>query len=161
VARLAAALKVRLAYGEHCFGLDDFRDLITTGAASIAEPDVTICGGITEVAKIGALCEAFDVEVMPHCGGLTAIGLAANLHAAAALPACGLFEFDARAEQPLRDELVEDRPFSTDRIVDGRLAVPTGPGLGIHVVEEVLGEFPYFIDESIARSFPTYGTPHV
>ena len=161
VARLAAALNVPLAYGEQCFTIHDFRDLMVMRAAGIAEPDATICGGITEMTKIGALCESFGVDVMPHCGGLTAIGLAANLHAASVLPTCRLFEFDARAEQPLRDELVRGRPFGPEQIVEGRLPVPTGPGLGVEVVEDALARFPYSVDESIARSFPVYSTPHV
>lgn len=159
--RLAAEVRVPFAYGEHCSTIADFRDLILAGAASIVEPDATICGGITEMVNVGVLCETFGVELIPHCGGLTAIGLAANLHAAAALPSCRLFEYDARAEQPLRDKLARGAPLSLDTVNDGRLRIPTGPGLGIEIDEEVLTEYPYVINEQIARSFPTYGTPHV
>jgi hypothetical protein len=45
--------------------------------------------------------------------------------------------------------------------VDGCVAVPTGPGLGVEINEEVLKEFPYELDEKIARSFPVYATPHI
>ena len=161
VSRLAAELRVPLAYGEHCFTVHDFRDLITANAIGFAEPDATICGGITEMLRIAAVCDAFGIEVMPHCGGLTAVGLAANLHVAAALPACGLFEFDARAVQPLRDDLALARPFALDHVKDGRLSPPEGPGLGLEIVDEVLDEYPYHVNEEIARSFPIYATEHV
>jgi L-alanine-DL-glutamate epimerase-like enolase superfamily enzyme len=161
IARLAAKLQVPLAYGEHCSTLGDFRDLIAAEAVGIAEPDATICGGITEMIRIGVLCEAFGLDVIPHCGGLTAIGLAANLHAAAALPSCRYFEFDARPEQPLRDLMAAGAPFGLDKVTDGRMPIPSGPGLGVEINEEVFAAYPYRIDEQIARSFPAYGTPHV
>lgn len=161
IARLAAELQVPLAYGEHCFTVDDFRDLIVADAAGILQPDATICGGISEMVSVGVLCDTFGLDVIPHCGGLTAIGLAANLHAAAAIPSCRLFEFDARAQQPLRDLLAKGAPFRLDKVEDGCLRIPTDPGLGIEIDEDVLAEYPYAINEQIARSFPTYGTPHV
>jgi D-galactarolactone cycloisomerase len=161
ISRLAADVKVPLAYGEHCYTVDDFRDLITAEAVAIAQPDATMCGGITEMVAVGALCEAFGLDVIPHCGGLTAVGLAANLHAAAVLPSCRLFEFDARADQPLRDLLAAGAPFRLEKVHDGRLPIPTGPGLGIEVMEDVLAAYPYEINEPIARLFPVYGTPHV
>ena len=113
------------------------------------------------MSAVGALSETFGVDVIPHCGGLTAIGVAAGLQAAAALPSCRYFEFDSRRHQPLRDRLALGAPFSLDNVRDGRLAVPTGPGLGIEIDEDVLREYPYEINESVARSFPVYGTPHV
>lgn len=161
VRRVADASPLPLAYGEHAFTVGGFRELIVRGRVRVVEPDVTTCGGIGEARKVAALAEAHGVELVPHCGGLTAIGMAANLHFAASLPHAPLFEYDGRSHQPLRDELDPAAPFAIDAIDDGRLPVPSGPGLGVTVDETVFDRYPYEIDEGIARSFPTYATPHI
>ena len=51
----------------------------------IAQPDIAACGGISEFLKICALASTFGVTVIPHVWG-SAVGLAAGLHAVAALP---------------------------------------------------------------------------
>jgi D-galactarolactone cycloisomerase len=161
LARVAAASPVPLAYGEHSFTIHDFRELITRQIARILTPDATICGGISTSLEVGKLAHTFGHHVEPHCGGLTAVGMAANLHVAAAMPSIDIFEFDSREEQPLRDELPTEPIFALDRIVDGRMPVPTGPGLGIEVDEAVFEKYPYRLDKDVARSFATYATPHI
>jgi len=161
MARVAVHSPVPLAYGEHAYTVNDFRDLIQRGGARVLTPDAAICGGITEMMKIAALAQAFQLKVVPHCGGLTAIGMAANFHAAAAIPNVGHFEYDARAVQPLRDELATEPLFSNERIENGSIAVPSGPGLGIEVNERVFERYPYEIDPQVASSFSVYGTRHV
>jgi L-alanine-DL-glutamate epimerase-like enolase superfamily enzyme len=160
VAQLAAESSVPLAYGEHGFGVVGFRELIEHGVA-VLEPDVTVCGGIHEAVAIAELVETSGRELMPHIGGLTAIGLAANIHVAAAREGTVLVEYDARAHQPLRDELPGDSLFGVDRIVDGTLAVPEGPGLGISVDEAVFERFPYSVDADLLSVHRSYGTPHL
>ena len=66
------------------------------------------------------------------------------------MPDFTIFEFDSSPFQPLRDELAGEPLLSTDRVVDGRLPVPTGPGLGIDVNEDVFAEYPYEIDTTIS-----------
>jgi D-galactarolactone cycloisomerase len=161
ISELASRSSVPLAYGEHCFTVHDFRDFIQKDAARILEPDVTICGGITEARKIAGLAETYGRQVFPHCGGLTAIGLAANLHFASTLTNLGLFEYDARARQPLKDEILVDPIFSNDKIIDGCMPVPMGPGLGIDIDEEIFLKYPYLLDKKIAGTYSVYGTPHV
>ena len=161
LARVAAASPVPLAYGEHSFTVHDFRELITRKIARILTPDATVCGGISTSLEVAKLAFTFGHHVEPHCGGLTAVGMAANLHVAAAMPGVDIFEFDSRQDQPLRDELPADPIFALDRIVGGQMPVPTGPGLGIEVDESVFEKYPYRLDTDVARSFATYGTPHI
>jgi len=89
------------------------------------------------------------------------VGMAANLQFVATYPDATFFEYDARPFQPLRDEIVASAPFALDKVVDGSLAIPDGPGLGIEVDEEIFAKYPYEIDQTIASTFPTYTTPHV
>jgi L-alanine-DL-glutamate epimerase-like enolase superfamily enzyme len=161
MARLMAASALPIAYGEHCFTVNDFRDLVMRKAALILQPDITICGGIGEAMKVTHFGETMGRTVVPHVAGLTAVGLAASLHFAAAMPRCLVFEWDSSPFQPLRDELPKEPIFATERIRDGRMAVPNGPGLGIEVNEDVLRQYAHRLHPDLLGSFPTYGTPRI
>ncbi len=73
-----------LATGERLYSRWDFRDVLSTGIA-VAQPDVSHAGGITEVRRIAALAETYDVSLAPHCP-LGPIALAASLQLAFAMP---------------------------------------------------------------------------
>jgi L-alanine-DL-glutamate epimerase-like enolase superfamily enzyme len=161
VRQLGRATPVALAYGEHAFTVHDFRDLLIRGEVRHLEPDVTVCGGFTEAMKVLHLAEIHGAHVVPHCGGLTAIGMAANLAFVSAYPDPTYFEYDARPEQPLRDRVAAGAPFALDKVADGVLPIPNAPGLGIEVDEDAFTAFPYEIDTAIARRFPVYTTPHI
>lgn len=161
VKRLGDASAVALAYGEHAFTVHDFKDLLVRGGIHELEPDVTVCGGFTEAVKVRHLAEIHGAHILPHCGGLTSIGMAANLQFIATYGDHTYFEYDARPWQPLRDETAEGSPFALDKVKDGAMAIPHGPGLGIDVDEDAFGRFPYEIDEKIASVYVTYTTPHV
>lgn len=60
----------RIATGEHEYGRYGFRYLLEHNGASIWQPDLNWCGGLTELRRIGALASAYDIPVIPHGGGL-------------------------------------------------------------------------------------------
>lgn len=69
--RLNSAIKsTRIVTGEHEYGRYGFRYLLEQNGASIWQPDMNWCGGLTEMMKIGALAAAYDIPVIPHGGGL-------------------------------------------------------------------------------------------
>jgi L-rhamnonate dehydratase len=69
--RLNSAIQsTRIATGEHEYGRYGFRQLLEHKAASIWQPDINWCGGLTELRRIGALAAAYDIPVIPHGGGL-------------------------------------------------------------------------------------------
>jgi len=152
---------VALAYGEHAFTVHDFRDLYQRAGVRHLEPDVTVCGGFSEGIKVMNFAEAHGAHIVPHCGGLTSIGMAANLAFVSTYADHTHFEYDARSYQPMRDLVAHGAPFALDKVADGQLPIPNGPGLGIEVDEEVFAQFPYEIDRSIASRFPVYTTPHI
>lgn len=141
--RVRRALDIPIAGGEAEFTRYGFRDLISRGAVDIVQPDLCICGGLSEGAKIASLAQAWHVRCVPHVWG-TGVALAAALHFIAALPdqppslnpAPALLEFD-RTENPLRDEVVAT-PL---RMLDGYMVVPKGPGLGIEIDRGALERF--------------------
>ena len=143
LAKLKAASPVPIAVGERIYSLRGFKEVVVHRAADVLQPDATICGGLLECKKVFALGEAFDLLVLPHIGGLSAVGIAANLHLAASVSSCNLLEYDLSPWQPLRDEMLKDPIFSMDRIRDGLLPVPDRPGLGIEIDESVFERYPY------------------
>jgi D-galactarolactone cycloisomerase len=162
VGQAASRARVPFAYGEHAFGVHDFRELISHGAAAILEPNVTICGGLAEARRLAQLAKSANHQLMPHCGGLSAVGVAANIHLLASLGDTLPLEYDIRAHQPLRDEITSSGPsFDLDQVHQGLLTVPAGPGLGIDVDRAALDRYPYEIDSAIAATPTEYAFPHI
>jgi D-galactarolactone cycloisomerase len=142
-AEIRRALKLRISGAEQLRGRWAFRRMLQEGALDIAQPDVCVCGGFTEFRKIAAMASANHVRVIPHMFG-TAIRLAATLHLLAALPDSPraiepfptLLEYDM-SENALRTELAKE-PI---RHVEGVVAVPQAPGLGIEIKRELLEKY--------------------
>lgn len=156
LARLCArSLPVRIAGGERIYSPRQYRMLADRQAIHVFQPDASIAGGILACTDIAAIARAYGLEVMPHVGGPTAVGLAANLQwaAAAHVP---MIEWDIDPHQPLVDLLAPE--LALTRITDGAAVVPTGPGLGITVDEDVLDAFPYVRGETYAEVFPEHET---
>ena len=102
-----------------------FTPFIDARAFDIVQPDVTKVGGLDESIAIGRRAEEAGMRLIPH-GWNTAVGLAADLHTAAALPRTDLVEYCTGSAYI--DDIV-DGGWQLDE--DGLLDVPTGPGLGI------------------------------
>jgi len=69
--RLNTTIKsTRIATGEHEYGRYGFRYLMEANGASIWQPDIQWCGGLTELRRISAMASAYDIPVIPHGGGL-------------------------------------------------------------------------------------------
>jgi L-alanine-DL-glutamate epimerase-like enolase superfamily enzyme len=60
---------VRWTTGEHEYTRYGFRNLIVHRAVDIVQPDVMWCGGLTELLRIAALANAWDIPVVPHGSG--------------------------------------------------------------------------------------------
>jgi D-galactarolactone cycloisomerase len=112
-----------------------FLHLLRNRCVDIAQPDPCAAGGITETKKIADLIHSFGVEFAPHCWG-TCVALATSLHLLSNWdPVPGrlqekepVIELD-RTQNLFREEL----GTISIELTDGRLAVPTGPGLGIEL----------------------------
>lgn len=61
---------VRLAAGEHLFGLAEGLRYLDTGGLDIIQPDVTWCGGIRVAATLAAVAQERGVVFAPHAGGI-------------------------------------------------------------------------------------------
>ncbi|MER7284094.1 mandelate racemase/muconate lactonizing enzyme family protein [Dactylosporangium sp. NPDC000244] len=138
LAEVRAAVRIPVVTGESEFSRFGYRDFLQQRAVDVVMPNLTRAGGITEARRIAALCSAFHVDVSPHGVG-SAVGLAAALQFAAATPNVPIYEYN-RLPNPLRDDLPVERPS----LVDGALAVPDGPGLGVTLDEELIAEYEVF-----------------
>ena len=135
---------IPIATGERCYSRWDFKPLFEDGAVDVIQPDLSHAGGITEVHKIAAMAEAYDVALAPHCP-LGPIALAACLQVDACAPNALIQEqsLDIHYNQAadVLDYLADPGVFAYDK---GYVDVPTDPGLGIavdrSVVEERAGE---------------------
>jgi L-alanine-DL-glutamate epimerase-like enolase superfamily enzyme len=124
---------IPLSAGENTAGLFGFRTLIEADAIDIAQPSVTKVGGIGEMARVITLAQAHGTEVVPH-SPYFGPGFVATLHIAAAL-----------LERPLVEVLwmeMEANPFDPwVRAQDGKVAVPTAPGLGCDPDAAILARY--------------------
>lgn len=124
---------IRVAAGENTGTLFDFARLMERNAVDVVQPDVTKIGGITEWRKVAALAEAHGVFLSPHsaCYGP---GFLATVHLLAARPEPSVLErMHLELEATLYPGLTE--------AVDGRVRVPTEPGLGPEPDPDVIDHY--------------------
>ncbi|WP_274993229.1 galactonate dehydratase [Promicromonospora iranensis] len=129
-----------IALGERLYSRWDFKDVITSGVVDIIQPDLSHAGGITEVRKIAAMAEAYDIAVAPHCP-LGPVALAACLQLDAVAYNAVIQEqslgIHYNTSNDLLDYIADPTVFAYDA---GSVAIPQGPGLGIEVNEDYVRE---------------------
>ena len=105
-------------------------------ATDFLMPDVTRCGGISELRKIASLAECFNVPIAPHNpnGPISTI---ASAHVVAAIPNFFMQEF-MMSDVAWRDRIL-DKPLP---IREGVFHLGDAPGLGFDLVEEELERHP-------------------
>ncbi len=132
-AQLAAEIETPICLDESILSARGAADAIAIGATSIVNVKAGRVGGYLEARRVHDVCRANGIPVW--CGGMveTGIGRAANA-ALAALPGFTLpGDVSASSRFWARDIVTE--PIE---VVDGHVAVPTGPGLGVEIDLDVL-----------------------
>ena len=137
---IAAACNVPIATGERLFTRYDFKRLLQIGGVDIIQPDLSHAGGITEVKKIASMAEAYDVALAPHCP-LGPIALASCLNVDATCYNAVIQEQSIGIHYNVGKEVLDYALNREDfKFVDGRVALPTKPGLGVEVNKELILE---------------------
>ena len=139
--QLANLTSIPIALGERLFSRWDFKPFFERAIVDIVQPDLSHAGGISEVRRIAAMAEAYDVAVAPHCP-LGPIALAACLQIAASTPNFVIQEMSLGIHyntqgHDLLTYINDPKVFS---VKNGSVAVPTGPGLGVHINEAAVRE---------------------
>jgi D-galactarolactone cycloisomerase len=122
-ARQVSAAGVPVAIGENVQTPADFARLIDSRAVDYVQPSVAKIGGISIMRDIIAAANKANVAVAPH-SAYFGPGLIATAHLGAALSRAPVVE-------RLYCDLTESPFGDWYEPVDGYLAVPQGPGLGI------------------------------
>jgi galactonate dehydratase len=137
MARVARQTSIPIATGERLATKYEFARVLETGAASILQMALGRVGGILEAKKIAGMAEAHYAQIAPHlyCGPIEG---AANVQIGACSPNFLILESIQRwggfhaeiLKAPIRWE-------------NGYVLVPTAPGLGVELDEEVAATHPY------------------
>jgi galactonate dehydratase len=136
LAMIYPGTSIPIATGERLYSRWDFKEILHAGVVDIIQPDVSHAGGISEVRRIAAMAEAYDVALAPHCP-LGPIALAASLQLDFALPNALIQESSIdihyNTEGGVLDYLVDPTVFTIDK---GFIDRPSAPGLGIEIDED-------------------------
>lgn len=136
---VARSTRIPVAVGERVHDRSEFLQLLESRAIGVLNPDPAHMGGITQTVRLGAMAEAYDVALTPHCP-LGPIALAACLQIDAVCHNAIIQEqslgIHYNAGSDLLDYVVGS-PFSYE---EGFLTIPQGPGVGIEVNLEVVEE---------------------
>lgn len=130
-------LGVPIGTGERLFGRHAFLPAFTAGI-SVAQPDISHAGGLSELRRIASMAEVWGVQIAPHCP-LGPIALAASMQLGFATPNFLVQELSAgihyNTGADLLDYLVDPTVIALD---GGYLLRPTAPGLGVEIDERAV-----------------------
>jgi galactonate dehydratase len=143
IAQLQREIPIPVAVGERLLSRYEFRELLEIGGCRVVQPDIMHGGGFTELRRIAALAETFQVTVAPHNPG-GPICTAASAHLAAATANFLVLE-QIEPDRELRDR-VSTSPL---RVIDGEFRLSDAPGLGLEpnldaLKDHAKGEIPRF-----------------
>jgi len=125
---------LNIAAGENACTVHQFRQMMTAGAVSYAQPSVTKVGGITEYMKVAALADEMGIKLAPH-SPYFGPGLLATLQLMSLRDDGSFIEvfYMNRAACLWRGHVDVD--------ANGTVAVPEGPGLGYEPDQEVMARY--------------------
>jgi galactonate dehydratase len=140
--------KTPLATGERLFTKYGFTEICSRHLVNYVQPDVCHAGGILELKKIGAIAEAYRVEMAPH-NPQSLVSTLASLHVDATTPNSTIQEYS-----PTKPSWVQDLFHGAGpKIVNGYAELPTAPGLGAGLDEKVAAAHPY---QPVSRGNPMF-----
>lgn len=144
VEKLAASTKIPYALGDRLIGLRDFERVIQADAAAVLQPDICHAGGLMELKAIAACAELHGIRIAPH-NALGPVATAAALHLDFAIPNFLIQEIAGTeffGAWGLRDQVDAE----ILRIRDGYIDLPTRPGLGVSISDDVFDRQPVVPD---------------
>ncbi len=137
-AEVAAALDIPVAGGEQDCRMADWRRMIALPAVDIVQPDVGYIGGLTHALEVATMADAAGLQCVPHSANHSLMTVFA-LHLMGAIP-------NARPEVEFSIEpqgWVAGLFEPALQVVDGRVAIPAGPGWGVTIAEAWLAGSEY------------------
>jgi gluconate/galactonate dehydratase len=132
--KVSKSSPVPICTGEHKFSRHGFRELVERQAADILSPDVQKAGGILETKKIADYSDQYYIPLAPH-NISSPVGTSGAVQLCASIPNFLLLEFHAN-DVTWWSSLVKGR--GCPLVKNGRIALSSGPGLGIELDDEVV-----------------------
>lgn len=130
------AVRIPLATNTVVLTMEQLATNVRDPAVDVILLDTTFWGGVRPCVKAAAVCETFQVGVAVHSSGELGIQLASMLHLGVVLGNL-TFAADAHYHHLVDDVIVGGKlPYE-----NGEIAVPTGPGLGVELDRDKLGEY--------------------
>ena len=119
---------MRWTTGEHEYTRYGFRKLIESRSIDILQPDVTWCGGLTELLRISSMAAAYDIPVVPHGSG------AYSYHFVISQPHCPFCEYLNTSPDCLSFPSVFGSLFENEILpVNGKIELNDEPGFGMNL----------------------------
>lgn len=134
--RVRSMLRTPLATNTVVINFEQLAENILNPSVDVILLDTTFWGGIRACVKAAGVCDTFQFSIGVHSSGELGIQLATMLHLGAVLPNV-TFAADAHYHQ-LTDDIIEGGKM---KYVDGGIAVPEGPGLGVTLNRDKLAEY--------------------
>jgi L-alanine-DL-glutamate epimerase-like enolase superfamily enzyme len=126
--RVADGLRIAVAGGEQEYSLHGFRWLIANDGLQIVQPDIFYFGGMIRSMKVALMAAGAGKTCTPHMSGGD-LGFLYMMHFVSALPnAVKYHEFKG-----LKTNTVYSCSTSPMKVIDGKIRVPVGPGLGVEI----------------------------
>ncbi|PWW74440.1 enolase C-terminal domain-like protein [Tuber magnatum] len=133
---------IPIALGERLYHRWDIKPFLESSSIDVLQPDISHCGGVSEIRRIAAMCEAYDVGLAPHCP-LGPIALAASIQVALSSPNFVIQEMSlgihynkmtppGAGTYDLNNYVKDTAIFEVN---EGHVKAPTGVGIGIEVDE--------------------------
>ncbi|KAF2274659.1 mandelate racemase/muconate lactonizing protein-like protein [Westerdykella ornata] len=138
---LAQVTSCPIALGERLHSRWDVRPFLEAGCVDILQPDISHCGGISEMKRIAAMCEGYDVALAPHCPlGPIALAACVQVDATCANFAIQEMSLGIHYNAGSQDLTSYTKNPEVWNVSDGYIDLPKGPGLGIEVDEDMVRE---------------------
>jgi len=130
---LSKSTTIPLTTGERSYLREGFLPFFKDRSLSMIQPDLGLCGGITEGKKICDMANTYDIGVQAHVCG-TPVSVATGLHLECSIPNFTIHETHvlSLAKEFKSWGTVDFTP------VNGYLQVPEGPGLGVELTDAFL-----------------------
>jgi len=128
IKEVADALTIPVANGEQDQSFVHFRWSIANDGLDIVQPDIYYFGGMIRSMKVALMADAFGKTIVPHMSG-GGLGFLYDCILVSAVPNAGAHhEFKG-----LDTAVIFECPTSPLKVADGKIKVPTGPGMGVNI----------------------------
>lgn len=137
IKEIAGQTSIPIALGERLHSRWDVRPFLEAGCVDILQPDISHVGGISEMRRIAAMAETYDVAIAPHCP-LGPIALAACCQVDATLANFAIQEMSLGIHYNAGSQDLTSYTKNPEvwDVKDGYIGILEGVGLGIEVDEE-------------------------